>query len=149
MPPTPDDPAARLGEALGGLRVVVEEVACNAAGIEVPSYAGRRPTSRVTLRGRRSAGHGENVAWTEAAHARFARHVRAVPRGSWRLGEWAAAMRQAVTDPYERAALEAAAVDLVLRQHHTQLFGLAGVAGSAVRYVVSFGRIPEIGRAHV
>src|SRR5438552_11688921 len=67
-----------------------------------------------------------------------------VPRGRWaRLGEWAEAMRARFTDPCERAALEAAAIDLALQQAGTSLLALAGVAPRPVRYVVSYGRLRD------
>ena len=64
-------------------------------------------------------------------------------RGGWQLGEWAAAMREVIAEPYERAALEAAAIDLALRQARTSLFQLAMVKPSPVRYVVSFGKVAD------
>src|SRR3989442_10703308 len=52
-------------------------------------------------------------------------------------------MRERFTDPYERAALEAAAVDLALRQAGTNLRTLLGAASKPVRYVVSFERVAD------
>src|SRR5438034_8221284 len=68
-----------------------------------------------------------------------------VPRGRWaRLGEWAEAMRARFSDPYERAALEAAAIDLALRQAGTNLFQLAGVTPrGALRRVVRAAAGPD------
>jgi len=84
------------------------------------------------------------VAWTAEAHDEFRARTGAAPRGRWaRLGDWSAAMRARFSDPYERAALEAAAIDLALRQAGTNLFQLAGVASRAVRYVVSYGRLRD------
>ena len=132
MPPTPE-------AALAALPVGVDEVACSAGEVRVGSYPGGvRPTSEVRL----GAGRGECVAWTAEAHAAFRARMAAVPRGQWaRLGDWSAAMRERFTDPYERSALEAAAIDLALRQARTNLFELAGVAPRAVRYVLSHGRL--------
>jgi hypothetical protein len=86
-------------------------------------------------------GRGESVAWTAAAHARFA--PGAVPVGDWRLDAWTVAVHAAFPDAYERAALEAAAIDLALRQHATNLQTLAGTAPRPVRYVVSFERVAD------
>ena len=141
MPPTPDP--AGLGETLAALPVLVEDVACDVGSVTVPAFGGARPTSVVTLRGRRTAGRGENIAWTEAAQHHFAMHARVAPRGGWCLGDWSAAMREVIAEPYERAALEAAALDLALRQARTSLFQLAMVKPSPVRYVVSFGKVAD------
>jgi L-alanine-DL-glutamate epimerase-like enolase superfamily enzyme len=141
VPPTPDP--ARLGETLAALPLLVEDVTCEVGSVAVPSFGGARPTSVVTLRGRRATGRGENVAWTETAQEHFAAHARVAPRGGWCLGEWAAAMREVIGEPYERAALEAAAIDLALRQARTSLFELAGVTPTLVRYVVSFGKVAD------
>ena len=129
--------------------MVIHEAGCEIGEVRLASYPdGARPTSTVRLEGEGRTGRGENVAWTPAAHERF--EVKAVPLGTWRLGEWAAAMGAAVRDPYERAALEAAAIDLALRQQETTLFRLADVEVRPVRYVVSFDKVPDpVQRAEV
>jgi len=134
VPPTPE-------AALAALPVVVDDVECRVGAVRVPSYPGGvRPTSEVRL----GDGRGECVAWTAEAHAALRERMGLVPRGRWaHLGDWAAAMRERFTDPYERAALEAAAIDLALRQAGTSLFALAGVAPRPVRYVVSYGRLRD------
>ena len=134
MPPTPE-------AALAALPVVVDQVECRVGAVRVPSYPGGvRPTSEVRL----GEGRGECVAWTAEAHAALRGRIADLPRGRWaHLGDWAAAMRERFADPYERAALEAAAIDLALRQAGTNLFALAGIAPRAVRYVVSYGRLRD------
>jgi len=134
VPPTPE-------AALAALPVVVDDAECRVGAVRVPSYPGGvRPTSEVRL----GEGRGECVAWTAEAHEAFRARMAGVPRGRWaRLGEWAEAMRARFTDPYERAALEAAAIDLALRQAGTNLFALAGVTPRAVRYVVSYGGLRD------
>jgi L-alanine-DL-glutamate epimerase-like enolase superfamily enzyme len=128
-------------QALAALPIVVDEVACAVEGVPLACYPGTvRPTSEVRL----GDGRGENVAWTAAAHETFRARMDRVPRGRWpRLDAWAAAMREAFADPYERAALEAAAIDAALRQARTSLFDLVGVAPRPVRYVVSFERVGD------
>jgi hypothetical protein len=79
------------------------------------------------------------VAWTKAEQERFA----AVCRGTGlplrgRVAEVVSAVRAVTPDAYQRAALEAAALDLALRQAGTNLFELSGVASRPVRVVVSF-----------
>jgi len=81
VPPTPE-PAA-LGEALAALPLLVEDVDCEVGTVALPSFGGVRPTSVVTLRGRRTAGRGEHVGWTETAQHHFAAHARVAPRGGW------------------------------------------------------------------
>jgi len=134
VPPTPE-------AALAALPVVVDDAECRVGAVRVPSYPGGvRPTSEVRL----GDGRGECVAWTAEAHEAFRARMAGLPRGRWaRLGEWAEAMRARFTDPYERAALEAAAIDLALRQAGTNLFALAGVTPRAVRYVVSYGGLRD------
>jgi O-succinylbenzoate synthase len=144
VPPTAEaTPAARLRDSLAGLALVVEDVGCEHASVAVAAYGGERPTSVVRLRGRGATGRGENVAWTEAAQVAFCRQSRAAPRGRWTLGDWTEAMRDVIPDRYGRAAAEAAAIDLALRQHRTGLSAQAGVTPPPVRYVVSFGRVAD------
>ena len=133
MPRTPD----ALVETLRALPVAIEEAAWQTAEVMLPSYpGGKRPSATVTLTGGGARGCGESVAWTVAAHERFA--VAAVPIGGWRLGEWADVVLQRFRDPYERAAVEAAGIDLALREAGTSLLRLAGVDTTSVRYVASF-----------
>jgi L-alanine-DL-glutamate epimerase-like enolase superfamily enzyme len=133
VPRTPE----ALVDTLRALRVAIEEAGWQPAEVALALYpGGTRPSATVTLTGGGERGSGESVAWTVAAHERFA--VAAVPLGGWRLGEWADAVLQRFRDPYERAALEAAAIDLALRQAGTSLLRLAGVEAASVRYVVSF-----------
>jgi L-alanine-DL-glutamate epimerase-like enolase superfamily enzyme len=120
---------------------LVDEAFCDVDDVVLPVYHdGQRPSSIITLCGAGERGHGELVAWTRAAHEDFAARVRDIPRGAVRLGEWSVAVGKQFPDPYERAALEAAALDLALLQHGTNLFRLSGATPRPVRYVVSFGR---------
>jgi len=100
---------------------------------------GARPTSTVSLGGGDAAGAGENVGWTSAAHARFAAACASVPlRGERTLGELSAELVRAFGDPYDRAAVEAAAMELALAQNRVDLATLARAPPRPVRYVVSF-----------
>jgi hypothetical protein len=141
VPATPE----ALRAALGALVFTVEDAAADLAAVDVPSYPdGPRPSSVVVLRGAGAAGRGEHVAWTEAAHAACRdRTLPRVPLGRWELEAWSAALAAVVVEPYERAALEAAAIDLALRQRGLTLFRLAGAAPRPVRYVVSFGQVAD------
>lgn len=144
MPPTPEA-AGALARALAALPVVVEDVRWTATPRSVPSYpGGRRPHSVVTLAGAGASGAGEHVGWSDADHARFgAAAPTLAPRGRRPLGGWAADLAWRAPEPYDRAALEAAAIDLALRQAGTNLFALAALAPAPVRYVVSFDRRPD------
>jgi len=134
--------AGSLRTALGRLPLVIEASACEVGSATVPSYpGGARPTSAVVLRGGGDVGTGENVAWTAAAHAAFSARVARMTGGRWTLDEWSTALTATFPEPYERAALEAAAIDLALRQQRTNLFALAGARPAPVRYVVSFERV--------
>jgi L-alanine-DL-glutamate epimerase-like enolase superfamily enzyme len=148
VPPTSDQPlAAALLDALAELPLVVEDVRCRVVDVVVPTYPdGSRPSATVTLAGRGVHGRGEHVDWTRANHERFAeRATRAVPRGSFPLGAWATEVERRIPWPYGRAALEAAAIDLALRQHDTNLFRMVAAQPRGVRYVVSFGRRADPG----
>ena len=138
MPRTADALAAALAE----LPLVVERAGITAGAVALAGYPGGiRPTSTITLAGDGVEGRGESVAWTAGAHARA--DGAAVPRGAWRLGAWTAVMAGRFADPYERAALEAAVIDLALRQGGTTLFRVAGVVPRPLRYVVSFEKVAD------
>ena len=143
MPPTPD--AAALAAALAALPVTVDTVRATAGPVAVPAYpGGARPSGEVRLGGGGATGRGEHVAWTDADQARFSETVAAlVPPGRRRLGEFAAEIARRTAEPYVRAALEAAAIDLALRQRATTLAALAGIEPRPVHYVVSFDGRPD------
>lgn len=137
MPPTP--------ELLRALPLRLDAASCATARVAVPSYPDEpRPASVVTLEGGGHAGRGEHVGWTADAHAAFARAVAALRPVTSTFGTWASAL--AALPPYDRAALEAAGLDLALRQRGTNVFRLADTAPRAVRYVVSFGRVADPAR---
>lgn len=131
-----------LSAALQALPLRVDDAAVQFGEVALASYAGGpRPSSTVTLSGGGLVGRGEHVGWTVAEHDSFSAAVSDVPRGRKHLGEWIAAL--AHLPLYDRAALEAAAIDLALRQHDTNLFRMAGASPRPVRYVVSFARFAE------
>ncbi len=126
-----------IAEALGRVPLVIEGAAVASGERTIPSYPwGPRPTSVVTLAGGGVVGCGEHVGWTPDAHAAFRSVALPMSRGT--IADFAAALREKVADPYDRAALEAAAVDLALRQQGLSLFTLIGVSACPVRYVASF-----------
>jgi hypothetical protein len=142
VPRTPD--AQALAARLAALPLAVDDVGGVVAPVAIATYpGGTRPSSVVTLRGHGAAGRGEHVGWTEDEHVAFRDALASVPRGRTRVEAWARAMRERVAAPYARAALEAAAIDLALRQADTNLFRLADAPAAPVRYVVSFASIDD------
>jgi L-alanine-DL-glutamate epimerase-like enolase superfamily enzyme len=141
LPVTPE----ALRAALAALPVTIEGASVEVGAVSVPSYPdGPRPTSLLALRGDGATGRAEHVGWSEAAHEAFReRALPRVPRGAWRLESWSAAVAGSIAEPYDRAALEAAAIDLALQQQPTSLFDLVGSSPRPVRYVVSFGRVAD------
>jgi hypothetical protein len=140
VPATPE----RLAAALADLPVVIDDAACGSRAVLVPSYGGPRPSSLVRLTGAGRIGEGEHVGFTEEAHAAFGRTLdRWDLSGSWRIASLAYTMRERGLHPYDRAAIEMAAIDLGLRQRATTLATLAGVVPRPVRTVVSFGRTAD------
>lgn len=140
MRATPD----RLAAALADLPVVIDRAIAVTSAADVPSYGGLRPTSTVTLDGAGRRGEGEHVGWTESAHATFRKTLaRWDLSGSWRIAALVHALRERGLDPYDRAAIEMAAIELALRQRGTTLATLAGVVPEPVSVVVSFGLVAD------
>jgi hypothetical protein len=132
----PDD----LARLLGALPVAIEHVQCHVGALALPDYPGEpRPTTIVALSGDGLVGHGEHVGFTRAAHAAFVNHLAAVlPPGAGSVSAITARLA-AIDDPFGRAAIEAALVDLALQQAGRSLADLCGVAGELpFRHVVSF-----------
>ncbi|HZR82379.1 MAG TPA: hypothetical protein VFD92_14900 [Candidatus Binatia bacterium] len=144
-PPCDAALARRLRERLSALPLAIDAVFGRADDVVLPSYAGGpRPTSTVELSGAGRSGRGENVAWTADAHARFlAAAAERVPRGTSNVGALSDAVAERFPEPYDRAAIEAAAIDLALRQSGTTLARVAEAPARPVRYVVSLGRAPD------
>jgi hypothetical protein len=109
-----------LAETLGALPVCVEGVEVKRRAVPVGDYpGGPRPSSVIHLRGRGQAGRGENVAFTDDEHARFAaRAPSLLSAGAFADGIWRGrvdALVDGAARGYERAALEAALIDGELR----------------------------------
>lgn len=113
---------ARLPLVVEGHRVVTGSVPA------VGYYGGEpRPTGVIVLEGEDHEGAGENVGWTPEAQAAFADACGAlVPHGGTTVGELSDGLSEATGEPYHRAAVEAAAIDLALKRAGTNLFRLAG-----------------------
>lgn len=117
----------------------VERVFCEVVEVEVEAYpGGTRPMAVVHVAGKGEVGRGENVSWTLAVQDRFAASVNEL------IVARAGTVRELVSpeaDPYAHAALEAALVDLAMRQAGVSLATIADardVAVVPVRYLISF-----------
>lgn len=117
----------------------VDRITVETREIAIPSYpGGPRPTSRVLLSGAGCHGCGEHVGWTLAEHMRFAAACTRLPTTDTHcVGDLYATLRETLPEVHDRAAVEAAAVALALRQHRTDLASLLGRSPRPVRYVVS------------
>ena len=142
---TPRLSPGQLAEALGALEVRVDAARVEHSDVPLPDYPdGPRPSSVVRLAGAGRSGIGENVAFVRADHQRFEAYVqawlRATPARSPR------SVRELLGSsgtPYERAALEAALIDLALRQAGRCLHDLTGVRSAPLRFVASLAASPE------
>ncbi len=139
--PGPAELASRLAE----LTVQIDSVGVEPRDVPLPDYpGGPRPSSVVRLSGGGHSGLGENVAFTREDHERFAAFAQSWAR-TLRAGtrlRVGTALGDGGT-PYERAALEAALIDLALRQAGLGLFELTGVREASLRFVVSLAAEPE------
>jgi len=137
-----------LADTLAALPVCVEAVEVQRRALALDDYAGGpRPSSVVRLSGLGHVGRGENVAFSEDDQARFAaRAASLLAGGALREGTWrgpVGALLGEAARGYERAALEAALIDLALRQAGTTLAALTGRHESALRVVLSFAARPD------
>lgn len=103
-------------------------------------YEEARPSGFAVLHGRGVAGMGECVAWTSAEQVEFAAACDrlALPSEST-LGELSILLSRDLDDPYHRAAVEGAAIDLALRQSGTNPFALARAEARPVTFCRSIG----------
>ncbi len=139
------DPGELAG-ALAELAVDVEAVDVDTGPVEVTGYyAGEpRPKGVVILRGGGETGRGECVAWTAEAQAGFAAACQVlVPLGRTTIGGLEARLRRASDEPYHRAAIEAAAIDLALAQASTNPFEIAGRLPRPVAFCRSINETPD------
>jgi len=138
VPSTPD--AAALAARLRRLPLEIQRVDVDVTDVEVPSYGDEfRPTSIVTLSGNGASGRGEHVGWTREAHTRFRdRAADALLPTTTTVGDLCARWHERFHEAYDAAAVEAAAIDLALRQADASLASLADRPAVETRYVVSF-----------
>jgi len=135
-----------LARVLGALPVSIERAHVTQIAVPLPDYPGEpRPSSTVELTSFGVTGYGENVAFVGAEHAGFADRVSAWLRDltdrdaltvESALGAENARASSAFS-AYERAALEAALIDLALRQSALSLADLTGRPAAELRFVAS------------
>lgn len=142
---TPQLGPGALAETLARLEVRVDSAEVERSAVPLADYpGGPRPSSIVRLSGEGHLGFGENVAFYEQEHERFAAHVAAWARrnaGARLLHVGSAVLGEGT--PYERAALEAALIDLALCQARLSLSALTGVETAQLRFVVSLAASPD------
>jgi len=136
-----------LARVLGALEVQVSQLHVERRDVALPDYpGGPRPSSVVHVSGAGATGRGEHVAFTDAEHHEF---VKAM--SNWlRARSGPARVDSAIgvdVSRYGRAALEAALIDLGLRQAGLGLHDLTGVREATLRFVVSLGANPDPLRA--
>lgn len=126
----------QLADAFEQLTVQVEGARARTTWITSAAYpGGPRPTTTVEVHGAGVTGRGENVAFTEKEHDDFVAQLPALisPRTAPLEHHLASGLA-----PYPRAALEAALIDLGLRQRKLSLADLCGVRQARLRWVTSF-----------
>ncbi|MBW3660690.1 MAG: hypothetical protein KY397_03550 [Gemmatimonadetes bacterium] len=139
------DPGELAG-ALAELVVEIESVDVETGPVEVGGYydGGARPKGVARLHGGEGVGRGECVAWSSEGQADFARACRLlVPLGRITVGGLERRLRHATEDPYHRAAIEAAAIDLALVQALTNPFALANRTPRPVSFCRSINRTDD------
>lgn len=149
IPPTGLDPGELAG-ALAELVVDIDAVDVRTGAVEVSGYYGGvpRPTGVVVLRGGGAAGRGECVAWSPDGQAAFASACPVMaPLGRVTIGGLESRLRRASADPYHRAAVEAAAIDLALAQAGINPFRLANRVPRPVSFCRSINEAADPGAA--
>ena len=146
---TEADRAASLERAIGALPVEIDHTQVEISEVLVPSYGELpRPTSITRVTGGGITGRGEHVGWTHEAHESFRKHaLSAMPTGRFSVQSLATKLKTELSDPYDRAALEAAAIDLALRQAQTRAESLLSIQPRPTRYVLSLSPQGEPGAA--
>jgi hypothetical protein len=135
-----------LGERLSSLAIRVDGLSVERGSVSIAGYYddAPRPTGIAVLRGGGETGRGECVAWTAAEQDAFAAACgRLGLPPSVPLGELSPILAIELDDPYHRAAVEGAAIDLALRQAATNLFRVAGRRAAPVRFCRSIGRTAD------
>jgi len=131
-----------LAKRLAGLPLDVEECRIEIGSVPAVGYYGGapRPTGTVILIGGGHLGRGENVDWTPEDQATFRDTVQdAVAASRTTIGELSERLEGHLV-AHHRAAIEAAAIDLALRQAENNLFAIATLPAEPVTFCWSIGQ---------
>lgn len=132
-----------LADRLASLSLVITGLAVERNAVPVAGYydGAQRPTGIAVLTGADARGRGECVAWTPREQDAF---VGACSRlelpAEATVGELSLYLADELDDPYHRAAVEGAAIDLALRQAGTNPFALSRRPALPVAFCRSIGR---------
>jgi len=149
----------RTWSKLADLKLTIDSVELLPRSLSVGSKFERR-TTVLKFRGDGMSGLGEDVIYDSAEQERFQQGTLDWPRGEFDLANFSAALddielferppQQAMYLDYRRWGLEAAALDLALRQAGKTLAEQLDLAPRPVRFVASMGlgHPPETGKLH-
>ncbi|HEY7470873.1 MAG TPA: hypothetical protein VIE68_00860 [Gemmatimonadota bacterium] len=135
-----------LAERLASLAVRIDALAVERGSVPLAGYydGAPRPTGIALLSGAGESGRGECVAWTSAEQDAFAIACgRLELPAAGTIEGLSLVLAIELDDPYHRAAVEGAALDLALRQAGTNPFRVAGRRAAMVRFCRSTGRTPD------
>ena len=135
-----------LADRLAALSLAVTGLAVERSAVPVADYydGTSRPTGIAVLTGAGARGRGECVAWTPREQDEFAAACqRLAYPAETTVGELSLLLADELDDPYHRAAVEGAAIDLALRQAGTNPFALARRPALPVAFCRSIGREPD------
>ncbi len=130
-----------LAKRLTGLSLSIEECRIETGSVPTVGYydGSPRPTATISLIGDGYVGHGENVDWTLEDQATFKETVEeTIATGSTTVGALSNTL-DAEFVAHHRAAVEAAAIDLALRQAGSNLFSISGLSPEPVTFCWSIG----------
>lgn len=131
-----------LAKRLAGLTLDIDECRIEIGSVPTVGYydGAPRPTGTISLIGGRHVGRGENVDWTPEDQAVFKHAAQdKVPIGQTTVGDLIQQLEGDLVT-HHRAAIEAAAIDLGLRQAESNPFEVAGLPAHPVTFCWSIGR---------
>ncbi len=130
-----------LAKRLARLPLDIEECRIEVGSIPTVGYydSAPRPTGTISLIGGCHIGRGENVDWTPEDQASFKNTVEhTVPIGQTTVSDLSQQLERDFV-AHHRAAIEAAAIDLALRQAGSNPFAVAGLPSEPVTFCWSIG----------
>ncbi len=130
-----------LAKRLARLALDIEECRIEIGSVPTIGYydGAPRPTGTISLIGGRHIGSGENVDWTPGDQAAFKGAAQdTVPIGQTTVSDLSQHLEGNLV-AHHRAAIEAAAIDLALRQAGSNPFAFAGLPAEPVTFCWSIG----------